>query len=59
MFSVESAEFLCDKHSLEGGSMTLTFVPNGSQETTLTAVSGENVVDERTKPIRQPFEEAA
>jgi hypothetical protein len=37
----------------------MTFVPNGSQEATVVAVSGENVTEDRTKPIRQPFEEAA
>lgn len=56
IFSVESAAFLCDQHALHGGRMMLTFDPTGSQETALTAVSGENASEERHKPIKQPFE---
>ena len=59
IFSLESAGFLCDQHSLRGGRMTLTFEPNDSQEVSMIAISGENVTDERTKPIRQPLVEAA
>ena len=59
IFSVESAGFLCDFHALSGGSMKLTFEPDELQEATLGAACRENVVEERTKPIRQPLEEAA
>jgi hypothetical protein len=56
MFSIEGAAFLCDRHALGGGSMTLVFTPNASQEAALVVASGENISDERVKPIRQPFE---
>ena len=59
LFSVESAGYLCDRHALAGGTMSLTFTPNGSQETAIVALSGECVSEERTKPIRQPLIEAA
>jgi len=39
--------------------MKLTFEPDELQEATLGAACRENVVEERTKPIRQPLEEAA
>jgi hypothetical protein len=59
IWSVESAGYLCDQHALAGGRMRLTFEPDGSQEASITAASGEHVVEERSKPIRQPLEEAA
>src|ERR1051326_7315578 len=59
IWSLESAAYLCDYHSLAGGSLVLTFEPDGSQEARLEAASGGNVVEARTKPIRQPLEEVA
>jgi hypothetical protein len=59
MFSVESAGFLCDHHALAGGLMHLTFEPDDSHAATLSASSGLNATEARTKPIKQPMEEAA
>jgi hypothetical protein len=55
LFSIESDAFLCDSHALGGGHLRLVFEPDGSQEAAIDVVSGENVVDERRKPIRQPM----
>jgi hypothetical protein len=54
IFSVESAGYLCDRHSLAGGTMHLSFEPNLRRQATVVASSGEREVEERTKPIGQP-----
>ena len=59
IISLESAGFLCDQHSLAGGHFEVTFTPNRSQEASIQASSGGNATEVRSKPIRQPIEEAA
>jgi hypothetical protein len=59
LFSVESAAFLCDSHALCGGYLLLMFEPNETEQATIVAASGENEVEERSKPIKQPLASAA
>jgi hypothetical protein len=59
IYSVESAGYLCDPHSLAGGSITLDFRPSGDGNASVTATSGSTTTETRRKPIRQPMDEAA
>jgi hypothetical protein len=59
LWSVESAIFLCDQHSLAGGRVRLTFEPADSQEIVVEAECCGKALDSREKPIRQPLHEAA
>jgi hypothetical protein len=59
IFSVESAGYLCDQHALSGGKMALRFEPNNSEEASIIVASGENILETRVKPIRQPLRDVA
>ena len=59
IFAIESAGFLCDGHSLGGGHFTLNFAPNRTEDASIEATSGQSTSELRSKPIRQPLEEAA
>jgi hypothetical protein len=58
IFSIETDAFLCDKHSLSGGTLALVFEPDGTQEVKAEVLS-DRPVEARSKHIKQPDEVSA
>lgn len=58
MFSIESNAYLCDEHTLSGGTFALIFEPDYTQEVKL-EVLAERDVEPRSKHITQPNEVTA
>lgn len=59
LISLESAGFLCDEHSLAGSHFDVIFTPNNTANASIQASCEGNFSEVRSKPIRQPFTEAA
>jgi hypothetical protein len=52
LWSPDAEAYLCDKHAMSGGQMTVLFEPDNSQETTIKVIAATTVV-ERPTPIKQ------
>jgi hypothetical protein len=58
IFSIESDAYLCDKHALGGGTLSLFFEPDDSEDIRI-EVAADKPVATRSKHIRQPEEFAS